>query len=116
MQACLGGLAAIRAARAQYAAQKLQERLVCNASRDEDQQRQPGNTCKGYVNLLWGCLIDMLGQGRLIQRQIITAFDICVVEGDCHWSFWHIAQQSLPLSLEGSAEGTSLALLKGQNI
>ena len=56
------------------------------------------NTCKGYVDLFWGCLIDKFDQGRLIQEEVIAAFDIGLVEGHCCWSFWHIAQQILALS------------------
>lgn len=59
-----------------------------------------GNTCKGYVYLFWGGLIDNLGQGRLVQGEIIAALDVGVVKGNCHWSFWYIAQQILPLSLQ----------------
>lgn len=61
---------------------------------------QLDDTCKGYVDLFWGCLIDKLGQRRLIQGQIVTALDIGLVKGHCCWNLWHIAQQILALSLQ----------------
>lgn len=52
------------------------------------------------MDLLWGRLIHKLGQGRLIQGQIIAAFGVGIVEGNRCWGFWHIAQQILRLSLQ----------------
>ena len=57
-------------------------------------------TCKGYVDLFWGCLVDKLGQGRLVQGQIIAAFDIGIVKRHCCWRFWYIAQQPFSLRLQ----------------
>ncbi len=61
---------------------------------------QAGDTCNSYVDLFWGGLIDKLGQGRLIQGQIIAAFHIGVVEGHSDWSFWHIAKHVISLNLQ----------------